>query len=237
MIDPFEDHCWKDVVPDETLKLYESYRRKLFIGQKPAIVAVDLYDMAYQGGARPISEIVRAYPASCGINAWDAIEPTRRVFAAARGAGIPLFHTTADCRPNARPTTITATNRRISEADLQLFAFREEFAPSADEVVIQKQRASGFFGTPLASHLVQLKVDTVIVLGQTTSGCVRATTVDGFSHGFHMVLAEECCFDRSEISHQVNLFDLHHKYADLLKAREIIAHLGTLSSATSSPRP
>ena len=92
-------------------------------------------------------------------------------------------------------------------------------------MVIFKQRASAFFGTPLIAHLAQLGIDTVIIFGESTSGCVRASTVDGYSHGYHMVMAEECCFDRSEISHKVNLFDLHHKYADVMKVEEIVRDL------------
>ena len=75
------------------------------------------------------------------------------------------------------------------------------------------------------AHLTQLNVDTVIVFGESTSGCVRASTVDGYSFGFHMVMAEECCFDRSELSHKVNLFDLHHKYADVMRTEAIVAEL------------
>jgi maleamate amidohydrolase len=68
-------------------------------------------------------------------------------------------------------------------------------------------------------------VRTVIVCGESTSGCVRASAVDAYSHGFHVVLVEECCFDRSLLSHKVNLFDLHHKYADVMKVGEVVAHL------------
>jgi nicotinamidase-related amidase len=92
-------------------------------------------------------------------------------------------------------------------------------------VVLFKQRASAFFGTPLVAHLTQLGIDTIIVCGESTSGCVRASTVDGYSYGYHMVMAEECCFDRSDISHKVNLFDLHHKYADVMRTDEICATL------------
>ena len=83
---------------------------------------------------------------------------------------------------------------------------------SRSDVVITKQRASVFFGTPLVAHLTQLGVQTLIICGESTSGCVRATAVDAYSHGFHVVLVEECCFDRSILSHKVNLFDMHHKY-------------------------
>jgi nicotinamidase-related amidase len=227
--DDFEDHCWKDVIPQDTLDLYQAYKRKLYIGSRPAILAIDLYKLAYQGGARPVSVVAREHPASCGINAWNALEPTRRLLAAARGRNVPIFHTTVDTRPESKPRNIKATNRPISEKDLEFFEFQEEVAPRDGEIVIPKQRASGFFGTPLSAHLVQLGIDTVIVLGQTTSGCVRASTVDGFSQGFHMVMAEECCFDRSDISHKVCLFDLHHKYADVMRTAEIVGHLENTS--------
>ena len=96
-------------------------------------------------------------------------------------------------------------------------------------MVITKQRASGFFGTPLQAHLQQLGIRTLIVCGESTSGCVRASAVDAYSLGFHVVLAEECCFDRSPISHKVNLFDLHHKYADVMHVDDIVAHLDALT--------
>ena len=224
MSDKFEDHCWRDLIPESVLDIYAHYKRDLYIGPNPALLVIDLYELAYQGGPRPVAEVVREYPSSCGIHAWNAIEPTKRLLAAARSAGLPIFYTTGDTRPASRPSAIRATKRRsTSEADTM--AIRPEFAPQPGDVVITKQRASGFFGTPLTAHLTQLRVDTVIVIGESTSGCVRASTVDGFSHGYHMVMVEECCFDRSEISHKVNLFDLHHKYADVMHVDQVVAHL------------
>ena len=93
MTDSFEDHCWKDLIPDDILKLYSHYRRDLFIGPKPALLAIDLYELAYQGGPKPVSEVARDFPSSCGINAWTAIKPTVRLFAAARQAGLPISWT------------------------------------------------------------------------------------------------------------------------------------------------
>jgi nicotinamidase-related amidase len=223
--DSFEDHCWKDVIPDDILKLYSHYRRDLFIGPKPALLAIDLYELAYQGGPKPVSEVARDFPSSCGINAWTAIKPTVRLFAAARQAGLPIFYTTGDDRKHAKPTRFTVTNRRSSMDGVDAFKIRPEWAPQDCDVVVTKQRASGFYGTSLTAHLTALGIDTVIVCGESTSGCVRASTVDGYSNGFHMVMAEECCFDRSDISHKVNLFDLHHKYADVMRVNEIIEEL------------
>jgi nicotinamidase-related amidase len=226
MVDAFEDHCWQDLIPADVLDLYKHYKRDLYIGPSTALLVIDLYELAYQGGPNPVAEVAKDYPSSCGINAWTAIEPTKRLFAAARAAGLPIFYTTGDTREGSKPGAIKATNRRGTKDAANAYDIRPEWAPQSGDVVITKQRASGFYGTPLLAHLTQLRIDTVIVIGESTSGCVRASTVDGFSNGFHMVMVEECCFDRSEISHKVNLFDLHHKYADVMKVDHVVAELG-----------
>ena len=92
-----------------------------------------------------------------------------------------------------------------------------------------KQRASIFQGTPLFSHLSLLGVQSLIVCGESTSGCVRASVVDAYSTGFHVTIAEECTYDRAELTHKVNLFDLHHKYADVMHFEDVLAHLDSLA--------
>jgi maleamate amidohydrolase len=129
---------------------------------------------------------------------------------------------------------VTATKRRKIPQDPAVYAIRSDFKPQPGDVVITKQRASVFFGTPLVAHLTQLGVRTVIICGESTSGCVRASAVDAYSHGFHVVLVEECCFDRSLLSHKVNLFDLHHKYADVMKIDEVVAHLDAMAVRKAS---
>jgi nicotinamidase-related amidase len=234
MSDDFENHCWKDVIPPDDLRTYECYRRKTFIGPAPAFLAVDLYDEVYRGGARPPSELAQAHPNSCGEYAHAAIEPTRRLFAAVRGAGLPVFYSTGDTRSESRPTFVSATRREKRAFDPTGYSIRPEFKPQPGDVVITKQRASAFFATPLAAHLTQLGIRTLIMCGETTSGCVRASAVDAFSHGFHVVLVEECCFDRSILTHKVNLFDLHHKYADVMHLDEVLAHLQDLAVKKAS---
>ncbi len=234
MADAFENHCWKDVVPAEVLEIYSHYQREVFVGPAPALVAIDLYELAYQGGAKPVAELHKTYPSSCGEQAWAAIEPTKRLFDAARRAGLPVFYSTMDVRAESRPRTVTATRRQKLRTDAELYAIRPEFKPQPGDVVITKQRASAFYGTPLAAHLTQLGVRSVIICGESTSGCVRASAVDAYSHGFHVTLVEECCFDRSPLSHKVNLFDLHHKYADVLHLDEVLAHLEALGVRKAS---
>jgi maleamate amidohydrolase len=97
------------------------------------------------------------------------------------------------------------------------------------DIVVYKQKPSGFFGTNLTAYLTLLGCDSVIVTGTTTSGCVRATVLDAFSLNYRIAVAEEGCFDRSQVSHAINLCDMNAKYADVVKTDEILAFLDGLS--------
>ncbi len=230
MTDKFEDYCWKDIVNDEILEIYSAYRREIFVGPRPAILAIDLYNKAYQGGNRPVIEVNREFSGSCGENAWRAMEPTQKLFAAARRAGIPVIYSTR----HADTAGVHSTNRRMGREVEDVYGIKEELAPHPGDLVIYKERASAFFGTPLIAHLRRLGVESLIICGESTSGCVRASTVDAYSYGFHNVLVEECTYDRSMLSHKVNLFDLHHKYADVMHVGEVIAHLDGLAARATA---
>jgi maleamate amidohydrolase len=221
----FEDHCWKDVIDAETLEIYEPYRREIRVGGSPALLAIDLYNKVYQGGARPVREVNRRHSGSCGEHAWNALEPTRKLFAAARAAGIPVIYTTR----HADTGGVQSTYRRRDRETEDLYAIKDELAPAAGDLVIYKERASAFFGTPLVAHLRLIGAQSLIICGERTSGCVRASTVDAYSFGFHNVVVEECTFDRAPLNHKVNLFDLHHKYADVMHVEEVTAHLDRLA--------
>ena len=225
-----EDHCWKDIVDEEIIEIYELYRREVRVGRNPAVLVIDLYNKAYQGGDRPVREVNRRYSGSCGENAWRAIAPTRLLLDAARRAGLPVIYTTR----HADTDGVHSTHRRIGREGEDLYHIKEEFAPAPGDLVIYKERASGFFGTPLIAHLRKVGADSLIICGESTSGCVRASTVDAYSYGFHNVVVEECTYDRSLLSHKVNLFDLHHKYADVMHVEEVIEHLEGLSRSRNA---
>ena len=225
MPDSFEDHCWKDVVSPEILQIYQEYRRETYIGRNPALLAIDLYNLVFEGGPKPVLEVVKEFPSACGIYAHNAIKPIQELFALARSKKIPVIYTTTETRKEVKPATVQATNRRIRELKKNAYEIHEAFKPEAGDLIIYKERASGFFGTPLVAHLTRMGIDSLIVCGESTSGCVRASVVDAYSYGFHAVVAEECCFDRSPLSHKVSLFDLHHKYADVMHLDEIKRHL------------
>ena len=225
MADYFEDHCWKDVVSEEVMDIYRHYKRDTYVGQRPALLAIDLYNLAFDGGARPVAEVVKEFPSSCGAHAWNAVKPIQQLFAAARARGLPVIYTTTETRREGKPASVHATNRRIQKIDPRAYEIHDAFRPEPGDLIIFKERASGFFGTPLIAHLNMLGVDSLIVCGETTSGCVRASVVDAYSNGYHTVVVEECVFDRSILSHKVCLFDLHHKYADVMHFDEVKRNL------------
>jgi maleamate amidohydrolase len=103
-----------------------------------------------------------------------------------------------------------------------------QIAPGARDIVVPKQKPSGFHGTNLLSYLTMLGCDSVIVCGTTTSGCVRGTVIDSFSYNFRTAVIEDGCFDRSQASHAINLFDMHAKYADVVTSEEVIVFLKSL---------
>jgi nicotinamidase-related amidase len=109
-------------------------------------------------------------------------------------------------------------------------------APDHGEIVIDKDKPSAFFGTTLLSYLNALRVDSIIIAGTSTSGCVRSSGVDAFSYNYPTVVVEDCCFDRSLTSHAVALFDLHSRYADVVRLDELLPMLGAtgVSGASAS---
>ena len=135
MTDDFEDHCWKDVITPDVLEVYAAYRRKIYVGPRPALLAVDLYELVYRGGAEPPAKLAKSFPNACGEYAYAAIEPTKRLFSAARSAGLPIFYSTGDMRAESRPSFVTATKRNKPPMDPSDFAIRPEFKPQPGDVV------------------------------------------------------------------------------------------------------
>ncbi len=152
MSDDFEDHCWKDIVPPDMLEIYACYHRKIFVGPRPALLAIDLYEVVYRGGAaprRPSSP--RAIPIPAANTPMRAIEPTKRLFAAARAAGLPIFYSTGDARAD-KPAELRDRDQAQSSrrSTRRTTPSARSSSRSRSDVVITKQRASVFYGTPLA---------------------------------------------------------------------------------------
>lgn len=231
-ISEFENHCWKALYSEADLKLYSYYARETFVGDAPALLLIDFYNECFRGGPFPPVDLINRYPSTCGIYAHRIVEPTRQLLAAARRAGLPIFFSTGEDRPFSKPKARVGgavTNRRVGQRETDDYEIFPALAPEPGEVVIHKTRASCFNGTPLLSQLNTLGIRSLIVGGGTASGCLRAGVLDAQSAGFHISVVEECVFDRADIPLMSNLFDLAHKYVDVMHLDEVLAHLNNLA--------
>ena len=219
----FEDHCWRGFVDDETEEIYSHYKRDVFVGENPAVLMVDVYKASYEDGQQRVIDVIKEHPSSCGERAWAMVEPAKQLLEASRAAGIPITYCTGDTRSSSSKGR--ATNRQVLNEHNESYDILDELAPEDGELVVYKQRASAFYGTPLMSHLTQMGIQSLIMGGGTTSGCLRAAVQDAKANGFHVTLVEECCYDRTAMNHMVNLFDMHHKYADVMHLDEVLTHI------------
>lgn len=231
-------HAWEDVIDDEIRQLAGNYATRMGLRQRPALLCIDLYNAVFGDRREPLLEAMKRFPSSCGETAWDAVEPTRRLMAAARQTGIPLIHTTRDLQNQAPGRPMTSTKREANGIDpVWESEFFAPLAPLPEELVIHKVRASGFYGTPLDANLVEMGIDSLILCGESTSGCVRATCVDAKMHGYSVAVVEECVFDRNWLSHKVNLFDMNCKYADVMFLDEVLEYLRGTGEASAVKVP
>jgi nicotinamidase-related amidase len=142
-----------------------------------------------------------------------------------RDRTLPIVFTNADMTGNTYAGKATKGERK-RKPNPRFNEFPPEVTQRADEWVLAKTKASGFFQSPLTAYLVRERIDTVVVCGVSTSGCVRATAVDAFSHGFKTFVVDDCCFDRSWFAHCANLFDLQAKYAAVMSLSELTPLMG-----------
>ena len=201
-----------------------AYNHRIGFGRKPALILVD-FVMAY-------------FDATCELyaNVEDALASALRVREAARARHVPTILTNVVYHPsaiNGGRFYQKAKPLRHFRAGSPMGAWPETLAPEADELIISKQYPSAFFGTSLASTLASNGIDSLIITGLTTSGCIRATCVDAMSYGFIPIVVRDACGDRHKAPHEANLFDMNAKYGDVVSEAETIAYLESLSSQAS----
>jgi maleamate amidohydrolase len=205
-------------------------------GHRPAVVVVDVtYDFVGDK-PEPILESIKKFRNSCGEVGWQGMTAIRDLLDQARQLQVPVFYTKGMDDQSALTLGSWAwkNSKALERGELAQRIgnqIPDLIAPGPGELVIQKPKPSAFFGTPLASYLIGLGVDTLLVAGTTTSGCVRATVIDAFSNNFRTVVVEDCVFDRGELPHKANLFDMHSKYADVVPIDEAKAYLRSLQPA------
>ena len=205
-------------------------------GTKPALLLIDYYYSVVGLTREPIFESMKTFPGSMGLEGWAAVDKTVELLAVARANKVPVIHVKGGLDPKIAPWIHRRGGLRAQDPELARKGaeFIAEVAPIEGEVVIEKTSASPFWGTPLLMHLQGLGVDTLIVGGESTSGCVRATVVDGATNRFRMGVVAECVFDRTEASHFINLYDMHQKYADVVPLELAKDYLNRISNAPAA---
>jgi maleamate amidohydrolase len=200
----------------------ENYRgvwgNRIGFGHKPALLAVDFMKAYTTPGAPLFAEGV-----------VEAVARAPALYAAVRRAGLPVIHTNIlyrapDCSDGGmwvRKSPVMAA----MVAGNPLAAFCEGVEPLPNETVVTKQYASAFFGTSIASMLHAQGVDTVMLVGCSTSGCIRASAVDAVQHGFRTIVVRDCVGDRHSGPHEANLFDIDAKYGDVITLAEALSHI------------
>jgi len=217
---------------DREILRESGYGARMGFGKRPALMIVDVSYNFVGGEPAPILESIKRWRNSCGEEGWAAVHQIRRLIDACHVQGLPVFYSTNTRRPDGFDAGSwrwkNARELEDNEAEIEGNRIVAEIAPSPQDVVIYKTKPSAFFGTPLLSFLYDLKVDSLMVCGVSTSGCVRATVIDAFSNNIRVAVVEEGCFDRVEVSHAINLCDMHAKYADVVGIEEALAHVGSL---------
>ncbi len=208
-----------EVTQDLSANYKKAYDNRLGFGSSPALILVDF---------------VQAYfDETCALYAGveDALACALRIRELARAAGVPVIYTNVVYYEDGRDGGIFFKKAPVLKNFLvgnPMGDWPSGLQPADDELVISKQYPSAFFGTPLASTLSGMGVDTLIITGVTTSGCIRATCVDAMSHGFIPIVVADACGDRHEAPHEANLFDMNAKYADVVSESETMEFLQQL---------
>jgi len=218
---------WDHVISDEEQRAYRAagFGRPSGLGVRPALLIIDVQYRTVGTTPLPFWESIQEFPTSCGQAGWDAVAHIQTLLTLFRQHRWPVLY------PHVAPKQATDGGRLAEKVPAIMripahgYDFVQEIAPHAGDVLLPKKHPSAFFGTALASHLIDLRADTLIVTGCTTSGCVRASVVDAFSLNFRVCVPYDAIYDRSPTSHAVNLFDMSEKYADVGTTDEVMAAL------------
>jgi len=203
----------------------QSFGTRMGFGISPALLIIDFL----HGFARP--------DAFGGYNIASAITNTTVLLAAAREAGLPIAHARFVVQEGGidlGPFGLKVPNLAKLTPGSDEVRFVDEVAPIPGEFIVDKSHASAFFGTPLASWLLNRRADTLLIAGCTTSGCVRASVIDASANGLRPIVVTECVGDRAEEPHRANLFDMDQKYADVVALDEVRARLAAIARSNSS---
>lgn len=210
--------AWDDIIPaaDRAVLADEWGNNRVGMGVRPVVLVVDMTN----------AFVDDRYPLGYGATGWPCVDAIASLLDHTRTLDIPVIYTGGLTACNMAERGLWKSSGKRPDPELpDPHTIVTQLAPLPDESVVRKRRPSAFFGTELASLLAYHAADTVVLCGMVTSGCVRATAVDAFSHNLRVVLPEECVADRAHVPHAVALFDIHMKYGDVVPLAEVTAEL------------
>jgi len=224
---------WDRFITERDKRIYGlgEFGGKGGLGEKPALLIVDVTYEFVGDKPEPIEESIKKYSNSCGETGWNGVFKIRELLEVIQNKNIPVFYSIPEKRDERIDRAKRIGVKAKMESENSKFKGSQivaEISPRKEDFIILKKKPSIFFGTPLMSYLNKLAIDTVLVTGGTTSGCIRATVIDAFSYNFFVGVIEDCTFDRGEVTHAINLFDMHMKYADILSLNDALIYIKSI---------
>ncbi|WP_234826976.1 isochorismatase family protein [Rhodopseudomonas palustris] len=226
---------WDDVIPLEERETYAlaGLGGAAGFGRRPALLVIDVQYRSMGDRPMPIRDAIKQYPTSCGEAGWRAVAQIAELIELFRGKGWPVIFPHVARKIGHDNGAFSAKIPGIMQIPPEGYEFVREAAPLPGELLLPKTQASAFFGTPLATYLIGGGVDSLVVTGCTTSGCVRASVVDACALNFKSIVPSDAVYDRSPTSHAVNLFDIASKYADVAPTQAVLQRLAALPEAAA----
>ena len=201
------------------------YGARQGFGKRPALLIIDVQYRTVGTTPRPFWEAIKEFPTACGDVGWRAVGNIVHLLGYFRERGWPVLYPYVSPKQAFDHGRLSDKVPAIMTVAAKGYEFVAEVAPRDKDILLPKKHPSAFFGTPLASYLIEAGADTLVVTGCTTSGCVRGSVVDAFAYNFRVLVPEDAVYDRSATSHAVNLFDMASKYADVMPTDDALAVL------------
>ena len=227
---------WDDIIPAEEQRGYRAagFGRPSGLGRRPALLIIDVQYRTVGTVPKPFFEAIVEFPTSCGDIGWRAVSNIGLLLALFREKSWPVLYPHVARKERFDTGRLAAKVPALMAVAERGYDFVADIAPRDGDILLPKKHPSAFFGTPLVSYLIDLGVDTLIVTGCTTSGCVRGSVVDGFAYNFRVLVPHDAVYDRSFVSHAVNLFDMSEKYADVASTQECLMRLRELGQSEAA---
>jgi len=215
---------WAPAIGPEVQRRYAAagFGKPIGLGRRPALLVIDVQYRTVGNTPKPFDEALADYCTACGQAGWDAVARIVPLLELFRARNWPVIYPHVAPKGAHDAGRLGAKVPAIMDIPAKGYEFVADVAPTEADLLVPKKHPSAFFATALVSHLIDLGVDTLVVTGCTTGGCIRSSVVDAFAYNFRVLLPHDACYDRAEVIHQVNLFDIGQKYADVMSTDEAL---------------